>query len=69
MTYSASKDYIKKYQTVIDRIEEYIQLTGEQEEFYLKWCKNEIGFIKRRKVPGSFPRYLSSRILSREESV
>jgi len=42
-SYSVSKEYIEKYKRVIDRIKEYIQLTREQEEFYLKWCKNEIG--------------------------
>ncbi len=42
-SYSVSKEYIEKYKRVIDRIKEYIQLTRAQEEFYLKWCKNEIG--------------------------
>lgn len=42
-SYSVSKEYIEKYQKVIGSIKECIQLSGEQEEFYLKWCIKEIG--------------------------
>jgi len=39
----ANEEYIKKYQKLFDNIKGSIQLTLEQEEFYLKWCKDEIG--------------------------
>ncbi|MEW6623478.1 MAG: hypothetical protein AB1420_10195 [Bacillota bacterium] len=42
-SYRAEKEYIEKYKKIINRIKESMQLTGEQEEFYLKWCTNEIG--------------------------
>jgi hypothetical protein len=42
-SYNASKDYVKKYRKIIEVIKESIKLTKEQEEFYLKWCKDEIG--------------------------
>ncbi len=42
-SYRANEDYIKKYQKIISAIKESIQLTGAQEEFYLKWCIDRIG--------------------------
>lgn len=42
-SYNASKEYIEKYRKVFDFIKGSIKLTKEQEEFYLKWCKDEIG--------------------------
>jgi len=42
-SYNTSKEYIEKYRKVIDFIKESIKLTKEQEEFYLKWCIDEIG--------------------------
>lgn len=39
----ANEEYVKKYRKLIDNIKGSIQLTPEQEEFYLKWCKDEIG--------------------------
>ncbi len=41
--YSANKEYVQKYQRIIDVIKEDIQMTEKQEEFYLNWCKDEIG--------------------------
>lgn len=41
--YNADKLYIQKYQKLIDTIKESVKLTCEQEEYYLKWCKDEIG--------------------------
>ena len=42
-SYGASKEYIEKYRKIIEVIKESTKLTKEQEEFYLKWCKDEIG--------------------------
>lgn len=43
-TNSRAKDeYIEKYKKIINGIKKSIQLNGEQEEFYLKWCIDEIG--------------------------
>ena len=42
--YGMSKAYIEKYRKVFTFIKkEYIKLDNEQEEFYLKWCRDEIG--------------------------
>jgi hypothetical protein len=42
--YSMSKAYIEKYRKVFTFIKkEYIKLDNEQEDFYLKWCRDEIG--------------------------
>jgi hypothetical protein len=42
--YSMSKAYIEKYRKVFNFIKkEYIKLDNEQEDFYLKWCRDEIG--------------------------
>lgn len=40
---NANKEYIEKYLKVTDFIKKSIKLTKEQEEFYLKWCRDEIG--------------------------
>lgn len=40
--YNADKEYIEKYRKINGTIKESIKLTGEQEEFYLKWCRDEI---------------------------
>ncbi|MHB8124586.1 MAG: hypothetical protein ACYDEJ_02905 [Desulfitobacteriaceae bacterium] len=39
----AEKEYIEKYKKIINGIKESVQLSGEQAEFYLKWCTYEIG--------------------------
>lgn len=39
----AEKEYIEKYKKIINGIKESVQLSGEQAEFYLKWCTDEIG--------------------------
>lgn len=42
--YGMSGEYIEKYRKVIAHIiKRYIKLGIEQEDFYLKWCKDEIG--------------------------
>lgn len=40
----AEKEYIEKYKKIINGIKESVQLSGEQAEFYLKWCTDEIGY-------------------------
>jgi len=42
-SFGVDNDYIKKYQRIIESIKDSIQLSEKQEEFYLKWCINEIG--------------------------
>jgi hypothetical protein len=42
-SYSLSNEYIEKYRTIVGFIKESLQLTREQEEFYLKWCIETIG--------------------------
>jgi hypothetical protein len=42
--YGMSGEYIEKYRKVIAfTIKQYIKLDQEQSDFYLKWCKDEIG--------------------------
>jgi hypothetical protein len=41
--YVANSEYIEKYHHVIESSKESIQLTKDQEEYFLKWCINEIG--------------------------
>jgi ribonuclease HI len=41
--YRAEKEYTEKYKKIIKSIKGFIQINSEQEEFYLKWCKDEIG--------------------------
>lgn len=36
LCYNANKEYMEKYRILIETIKESIQLTREQEEFYLK---------------------------------
>lgn len=43
-SYNAKKDYIEKYYTVIDGLKGSIRLNMDEEEFYLKWCIDEIGY-------------------------
>lgn len=42
-SYSASKEYIEKYRTIVGFIKDSLRLTREQENFYLKWCIETIG--------------------------
>ena len=42
-TFYTSQDYVKKYQKAVGLLKDNIQLTGEQEVFYLKWCLAEVG--------------------------
>lgn len=42
-SYRAEKEYIEKYKKIINGIKKSMQLSGEQAEFYLKWCTDEIG--------------------------
>ncbi len=41
--YYVGEDYLKKYQQVSGVIKESIQLSEEQDEFYLEWCIDVIG--------------------------
>ncbi len=41
--YRVEKEYIEKYKKIITEAKKSIQLSSEQEELYLKWCKDEIG--------------------------
>jgi hypothetical protein len=42
--YGMRDDYIEKYRKVIAyMIKQYMKLDAEQEEFYVEWCKDEIG--------------------------
>ncbi len=42
-SYYASKEYIEKYRKIAGFVKESLQLTREQEEFYLRWCIRTIG--------------------------
>lgn len=59
-SYGMGKDYIEKHKKIISGIKESMQLNSEQEEFYLKWCKDEIGCridaIVSNQYRGSYPK-------------
>jgi tetratricopeptide (TPR) repeat protein len=40
--YSVRENYIEKYQRVAHDTKKYLKLTEEEENFYLKWCKDEV---------------------------
>lgn len=42
-SYSVSREYVEKFRKIVDVTKKSIKLTREQEAFYLKWCKDEIG--------------------------
>lgn len=42
-SYRGGAEYIQKYRSMIEHSKTTIALTGEQEQFYLKWCKDEVG--------------------------
>ncbi|XID93712.1 hypothetical protein ACF3MZ_04045 [Paenibacillaceae bacterium WGS1546] len=42
-TYNGGAEYVGKYRSVIEHTISTIELTEEQEPFFLKWCMDEIG--------------------------
>ncbi|WP_230193245.1 hypothetical protein [Paenibacillus sp. CECT 9249] len=56
-SYEMGKAYIEKYKQVANHARQSISFTGEQEQFYLQWCMDEV----RRRVPGTPPSEASLR--------
>ncbi|WP_019006111.1 hypothetical protein [Cohnella laeviribosi] len=41
--YNGGTEYVGKYRSIIEHTKTSIALTGEQEQFFLKWCMDEVG--------------------------